>query len=341
MRRRWQQRLEPWLRRGSPAQPRLPGLRAARRPSSAGSAAPAQQSAVVLVGASDKLNRDLRARVGRSGGTGPGLAAAASFPPADGNRGPAMTHWRRGRAQRSRSRRSSRCSPMRSWDERRVVVPWARPGPPEAVMWGLVTIMRDDRGPAPRLVRDLRRGLRVGRRTSRGCWCRSGRTSPRRCRRTQGFATLAADLADRFARDPASLRQALAEHGVPGAADHRARRSLLLTFPPRQPRCRPGSRERERDHAPRPPTPPRRRRRAPPSDDAARRHHRQRARPAASAWRHVSLAGRRQPCQRRPPRAGGVALMCPICLGDIPDWAPWTTGAGIRAGRTTRGSISR
>ncbi len=114
--------------------------------------------------------------------------------------------------------------------ERRVTMPWASPELPDAVMWGLISILRmigDDRPvsfltyvPAPSRDGDTP-GLLVSFRPDATALLRPD----------EGFATVAADLAHRFADDPAELRRTLIEHGVPEAADHNARISRLLGLP--------------------------------------------------------------------------------------------------------------
>lgn len=114
---------------------------------------------------------------------------------------------------------------------RRVTMPWTSPGLPNAVMWGLISILRmigDNRpvsflayGSAPSREGDTP-GLLVSFRTD----------APAPLPPDQAFAELAADLAHRFADDPADLHRTLTEHGVPEAADHNARISLLLRMPP-------------------------------------------------------------------------------------------------------------
>lgn len=111
-----------------------------------------------------------------------------------------------------------------------MVVPWTRPGVADGVTWGLVSIMRmlGDNRPVSFISHDAAGwdgdlpGLLVSFRPDA-----AAPVPP-----DEGFAALAGDLAARFARDPGELRRALAEHGVPAAADHHARQRLLLTLPP-------------------------------------------------------------------------------------------------------------
>jgi len=156
--------------------------------------------------------------------------------------------------------------------ERRVTVPWAAPGLPDAVMWGLISILRmagDNRAVsfltyASALTRDGDiPGLLVS--------FRADATAP--LPPDQGFAALAADLAHRFADDPAGLSQTLREHGVLEAPDHNARINRLLSLPPRG---RPGN------------------------------AHRGGTAPVSAMYSD--------------PEPAASAVMCPICLADIPDW---------------------
>ena len=106
----------------------------------------------------------------------------------------------------------------------------------------------------------------------------------------QGFMVLAEDLAGRFADDPADLRRTLTEHGLPQAADHNDRINLLLGL---RPLSQPANLYRERAA----------------TVSATFGHPVPRADPAASA---------------------ASAVMCPICLTDIPDWDAldyWSFGA--------------
>jgi hypothetical protein len=117
--------------------------------------------------------------------------------------------------------------------ERRVILPWTAPGLPDAVMWGLISILRmmgDDRqvsfltyASAPGRDYDTA-GLQVS--------FRAGTTAP--LAPDPGFAALAAGLAHRFADDPADLFRTLAEHGLPEAGDHDGRISRLVSMPARR-----------------------------------------------------------------------------------------------------------
>ena len=300
----WERRLDPWLRRGSLSRRAYLdfGRQAAfiRWQASRG-----QQFALVLVGASDKLTMTYALELPDSGGTGRGLAGSP-LPPADGR--PGARHD----ALEARAREQESIQPLipvlahALHGERRVMVPWAGPGSPDAVMWGLAAIMAmiGDRHPVSFVTHEAASGW-DGDLPGLLVSFRPGAAAP--VPPDQGFAVLAADLADRFARHPAGLRQALAEHGVPGATEAHARTSLMLTLP---------AAGRPREVSPAGPVPP------------------AGAPQGVSPAVPVPPAGPPQAVPRRetatvttshasPASASGQArptLMCPICLGNIPDW---------------------
>ncbi len=115
--------------------------------------------------------------------------------------------------------------------ERRVTMPWTEPSLPEAVMWGLVSIlgMIGDTRPISFLTyanasnRDTDTpGLFV-------CFRSGAAVVPP----DPGFEALAEDLAARFADDPHELRLALARHGMLEPTDSAGRITRLLTLWPR------------------------------------------------------------------------------------------------------------
>jgi Double-GTPase 2 len=175
---------------------------------------------------------------------------------------------------------------------RRVTMPGTDPELAEAVMWGLIVILRmlGDTRPVSFLTcapgntqhADVPGMLVV---------FRADVAAP--LPPDQGFAALAADLAGRFADDPDGLRQLLEEHGLPAAADLGGRISLLTTLPPRG---QPGN--------------------------AYRR---------GTATVSTILG---EPDERPAP-----AVMCPICLGVIPNWSDldyWRWDATIGEGGYVR-----
>lgn len=287
----WQRRLEPLLRRGTPRSRAYLdfGRESAfiRWQARAG-----QQTALALVGASDQLTATYALELPDPGATGLGLVGS-QLPPADGRPGP--RHDALDARARERDSIASLIPALAHAlrDERRVVIPWNGPGSPDAVMWGVTAILR--------MIGDSRSISFVTYDAASG-WdgdlpglLVSFRPDAAPVPPDQGFAALAADLAGRFARGPGGLRRALAEHGVPGAADARARRSLLLTLPPDGPRV------------------------------TARREE-----PATDRGEPVTVAASHAPASPSPapspapvpvPGQAGTPLMCPMCLGGIPDWA--------------------
>jgi hypothetical protein len=116
-------------------------------------------------------------------------------------------------------------------DERRVTMPWPEPGLPEAVMWGLVSILE--------MIGDTRP-------VSFFTYLSSASRDPdtpglfvsfRPDAKTvlppdPGFEALAGGLAARFADGPDELRQALAEHGMLDPVDRAGRIGRLLNLWP-------------------------------------------------------------------------------------------------------------
>lgn len=117
---------------------------------------------------------------------------------------------------------------------RRVAMPDTEHGQADAVMWGLLTMLRmlGDTGPVSFLTHasastrdaDLP-GILVS--------FRPDIHAP--LPPDPGFAALATDLVGRFADDPAGLRQILETHGLTDPAEDRGRIGRLLNLPPRQP----------------------------------------------------------------------------------------------------------
>jgi hypothetical protein len=276
---RWQRRLDPWLRTGnSRASAYFDfGSQAAfvRWQATAGSRL-AWDYAFVLVGESAALTGSYALEL-------PQFDACGLGPPPTGASLTAVAHGPRRGAVEGQARSADaieKLIPLLAHalqGERRVTMPWDASGLSDAVMWGLINILRmigDDR-PVSFL---------------------SGTSAPSRDSDTpglfvsfppdateplppdQGFAALAADLAHRFADDPDELRRALMEHGLPAKpADHYGRIRRLLSL---QPRSQPRNVNREE--------------------------------PATV----------NAPFSAPAPRADrpGSAVMCPLCLTEIPDW---------------------
>jgi len=108
--------------------------------------------------------------------------------------------------------------------DQRVTMPWTEWSLPEAVVWGLVSIVDMLGGTrpvsfltyAPGQAADVS-GLLV-----------SFRSGAAVLPPDPGFETVARNLATSYADNPAGLRQALRQHGVPGETDHARRIARLL-----------------------------------------------------------------------------------------------------------------
>lgn len=228
--RRWQRRLDPWLRAGMPAGKTYldfePEAAFIRFPAVAG-AHPGWQSAVVLVGQSADLTGTYALELAEMDGTGTGAIRRDGEPP-----GPR-------RADIEARARSVDAAPAlitvlahALQKARRVVMPGKDAELAEAVMWGLITILRmlGDSRPVSFLTR-ASGNARDAEIPQMLVSFRADVLAP--LPPDQGFTALATDLAGRFADDAAGLRRALEECGLPGAADHSGRISRLLTLPPR------------------------------------------------------------------------------------------------------------
>jgi hypothetical protein len=287
---RWQRRLEPWLRAGNPRgcayldfgsqaafvawQP-IDGPQPSRLE---------WQQALAFVGPSAGITGTYALELPDQARLGPVLGGNG-LPPADGTPGPRHDALQ----ARARSPEAVRVLiPLLGHalqGARRVTTPWVEPALAEAVMWGLISILRmaGENRPVsfltcaskPILDKDIP-GMLVSFRTDV--------VAP--LPPDQGFAELAKDLAGRFASDPAGLRRTLSEHGLLTTADHRGRISQLLTLPPRS---QPGNVDRGGT-----------------------------ATVTTSSGETVADAGPGGPAAFPAPPAPRV--MCPMCLGDIPNW---------------------
>ena len=236
----WQRMLEPWLRAGDPQgvayldfrseaafitwQP--DGRSGLSRPSR-----PQWQQALAFVGSPAGLTGTYalelpdQARAGMAVGGG-------GLPPADGTPGP------RHDAIEARARSAEAITALTPLlghalaGAPRVTMPWAGPALAEAVTWGLITILRmtGDRRPvsflthAPGVIPDKNiPGMLVSFRVN------ASEVPPP----ATSHADLAANLAGRFADDPAGLRRTLEGLGVLTAAGDNDRKSRLLTVAPR------------------------------------------------------------------------------------------------------------
>ncbi len=116
-----------------------------------------------------------------------------------------------------------------------VIMPWTGPLLPEAVSWGLLSIMAmtGDRRPVSFLIRASAQpvappGLFVS--------FREGIAAPRP---HPGFERMAIGLATSYADDPARLYRTLAQYGIPEAADHAERLARLADMWPQTQNARP------------------------------------------------------------------------------------------------------
>jgi hypothetical protein len=295
---RWLRRLEPWLRAGSPPGGAYldfgPQAALIRWHADAGSRL-GWDRAVVLAGSSAGLTGTYALELPEFAESGPS-PGSAGVPPADGTPGP-----RRG-AIEARARSADVVSSLipalahALQGAHRVTMPRSAPAHDEAVLWGLITVLRMIGDTRPVSFLTCRSG--TGRDEDLPGLLVSFRPAAVALPPDQGFAELAADLAGRFAEDPARLRQALAERAVPAAADDNVRISRLLTLPPR---IQPGN-----------------------------------------VYRRGSTVTASSGEQAARAEAAGPAapvVMCPICLGDIPDWGAldyWRWDATIGEGDYVR-----
>jgi len=292
---RWQRRLEPWLRAGRPrgcayldfgSQAAFVAWQPAGRP------LPPRlewEQALAFVGPSAGLSGTYALELPDQARLAPVLGANR-LPPADGTPGP------RRDALEARARSPEAVQALipllahALQGARRVTTPWVEPALAEAAMWGLISIVRmtGDTRPVSFLTHAAKAipdkdipGTLVSFRADVAA------TVPP----DQGFAELAKDLAGRFAADPAGLRRTLSEHGLLTAADHRGRISQLLSLAPRDlpPRSQPGNVDRGGT-----------------------------ATVITTSGEPAAEAGSTGPAA--PPAPPAPRVMCPMCLGDIPNW---------------------
>lgn len=182
-------------------------------------------------------------------------------------------------------------------DERRVTMPWTEPMLPEAVMWGLLTIlgMIGDTQPVSFLTYLSSAGREPNTPGLFVCFRPDAKAvlPP-----DPGFEALAVDLATRFADDPDQLGQTLAQRELPDPADHAGLISRLLSL--RHPVQAAGARQEQTatpSARPDAPTPADAGADVAASPSATGRHNRHRSRDVA-----------------------GHKVMCPMCLHEIENW---------------------
>jgi len=231
---RWERQLEPWLRMGDPRGSTYLDFASQaaflRWQASTGSRL-AWEYAHVLVGQSTELTGTYALELRELDRSRPAIGVAR-LPESGGRRGP------RRDAVEEKARSADAIGlliPLLAHalqGERRVTMPWIAPGLPDAVMWGLISILRmigDNQA-----VSFLTYALSSNRDSDTPGLVVSFRTEiAAPLPPDQGFAELATGLAHRFADDPSLLRRELVEHGVHQAADHGARISRLVSLPPR------------------------------------------------------------------------------------------------------------
>jgi len=293
---RWLRRLESWLRLGNPQGSAYLdfGSQAAliRWQADPGSRL-AWDRAVVLVGSSARLTGTYALELPGSG-TSPGSIVV---PPGDGTTGPGrdVISARARGADAAEGIIVALAHALQG--ARQVTIPRSEPTHNEAALWGLITILRMIGDTRP--VSFLTYAPGTGRGQEMPGLLVSFRPAAVTLPPDQGFVELATDLAGRFADDPARLQQALAERGVPAAADDNVRISRLLTLPPR---IQPGNIYR-----------------------------RGTATVTASFGEQAARAGAAGPA--------APVVMCPICLGNIPNWGAqdyWRWDATIGDGDYVR-----
>ena len=224
----WRPRLDPWLRAGSPRgcayldsgaeaafirwQPTsLPRLE--------------WRSAIVLAGQSSQLSGSYALELQEPDGAG--FPAVGTVAP--GEHGPRHAEIQ---ARARSSPAIAQLIPLLAHalvGERRVTVPWAAGGIPEAAMWGLISILRMLGDTTPVSYLTYAAGpLRDGDTTGLLVTFRADAVAP--LPPEAGFLAVATGIAGKFAADPAALQRAAMEHGVPGAADRGTRISRLLAM---------------------------------------------------------------------------------------------------------------
>jgi hypothetical protein len=301
----WRQRLNPWLRAGGSQgcayldfgaeavfirwQPtKVPHLD--------------WRSALVRVGKSSEFTGSYALELPEPDATGAGMGAGGTFRP--GEPGPRYAQIE------ARARSSDAIAtliPLLAHalvGERRVTMPWAEDGIPEAAMWGLISLLRMLGETRPVSFLTHATGpVRDGDTSGLLVTFRTEATVP--LPPDQGFLAVASELAHRFAQDPVALQLAIAEHGVAHAADHNERISRLLSMLPQR---QPGNVNQ---------------------GGAAT------VSATSSGVSEVDLQerARQQASAQAPGAAGsaGPAVMCPVCLKEIPDWDSlgyWTYNDG-------------
>ncbi|HEY6787727.1 MAG TPA: hypothetical protein VI365_10480 [Trebonia sp.] len=297
---RWRQRLQPWLQAGSSkgcAYLDFGTESAFIRWQPTAVARLDWRSALVRVGQSAELTGSYALELPEPDGVGYG--AGGAFRP--GEAGPRHAEIE----ARARSAAAiAQLIPLLAHalvGDRRVTVPWVAGGIPEAAMWGLATIVRMLGDPLPVSYLTYAAGpVRDGDTPGLLVTFRPDATAT--LPPETGFIAVATEVARTFADDPAALLRSAMEHGVPAAADRSSRISRLLAMqskgpgspPPRgvAPHGQPGN-VNQGETAP-----------VSATHDGG----------VGSAVVNGSTMAAGQP------GSAGAAVMCPVCLHEIPDW---------------------
>jgi hypothetical protein len=190
--------------------------------------------------------------------------------------------------------------------EQQVTMPWTAPLGPEAVMWGLVSILLMIGDGQPISFLTYASGPPAPP-AGRFVWFRQGVATPPPDAR---YEQAAIGLATGYADGPALLRQTLLQHGTPASADPAARNASLLDLWPRS--RRPAG---DGPAAGRMPA------RSPAADGTAENDQTRNAHTGGTRTVNTYSAGRTPATTaptRRPPI--GAKVTCPICLHEIDDW---------------------
>jgi hypothetical protein len=193
--------------------------------------------------------------------------------------------------------------------ERRVTMPWPGPLLPEAVMWGLVSILEmiGDTQPVSFFTYMYSSGQHPD---TPGLFVTFRPDAKAVLPPDPGFEALAGSLARMFADGPDELRQTLAEHGMPELADPADRISRLLNL---WPTSRAGNVD----------------------TGGTATVNASPERPVRTSYANaVPSSGTERQRGRSTQDITGQGVICPMCLGDIRDWSTleyWTWDPGQEA----------
>lgn len=304
---RWQRRLEPWLLDGDPLGSSYLDwgnesafLRWQSDPGASG----AWDQALVLVGDSGRLSGTYALELpalalAQGAGTGPNAVRAMAPGGPTGPRRGALAA-----VARSTEARQALVPALAHalHGERRVLLPWTEQELCDAALWGLITVLRltGDGRPVSFCTR-VTGHARDG--DSPGLLVTFSPDLSEPCPQPEhGFAMLAADLAARFAEDPAALGRTLAGLGLAETPNLHDRVGRMLTLPLSRPFA-----------AVRPPEAP-----ATADPVSSSRGEATRTVPPRAEPGPVDGGGKTTVTVNR--GSGGPTVMCPVCLAEIDDW---------------------